>query len=120
MKKQNPQPRNEEIMKDTIFQKENLVYLTFFVNGSHQVEINGLKLMPGQQMREEFASNMAFDGLYDIRFLEDYAEPITTNEGTTYNILDNPNLKFGKFIYARFATGVEMNCQGCGNCHKRF
>ena len=106
MKKGYPQPRHEEISRDTTFQRDGLIYITFVVNGSFQVEINGLKLMPGQNMREEFASNMPFDGRYDIRFVEDYAVPNDTpiGEATTYNILDNPNLKKGTFLYVRLAT----------------
>ena len=109
MKRQNPQPRNEEITQDTIFQRENLIYITFYVNGSHQVEVNGIKRMPGQDWREEFASNMPFDAAYSIRFLDDWGVPTTTNDVTNYDILGDPNLKHGKFVWVRFATGVETD-----------
>jgi hypothetical protein len=107
--RQHPQPRNEEIVEDGIFQRDNLVYITMFVNGSHQVEINGMKYMPGQFIREEFSSNMIFDGSYNIRFLTDYATPVQgveSNNANAWNILDNPNLKKGQFIYVRFATAT--------------
>ena len=37
-----PQPRHEEIVRDTVYQKENLIYIHMYINGSWQVEINGL------------------------------------------------------------------------------
>lgn len=119
--RQRPQPRNEEITRDMVFQRDNLIYLTMFVIGSHQVEINGLKYMPGDDFREEFASNMAFDGSYDIRFLDDYAVRTSseTDDVVTWNILDNPNLKHGKFIYVRLATAAGEEEYHVCCCQKR-
>jgi hypothetical protein len=105
-----PQPRHEELTRDMVYQKENLIYIHMYINGSWQVEINGLLYMPGQWFREEFASNMAFDGSYTIRFVRDCAivqsglqNPLTPE--TVYSVQDNPNLKKGKFIHVRLATG---------------
>ncbi len=106
MRKGYPQPRSEEISKTTTFQRDGLIYISFFVNGSYQVEINGLKIMPGQELREEFASNLAYDGRYDIRFIDyDYAVPLPETIGeATHDILGNPNLKQGTFLAVRLAT----------------
>jgi hypothetical protein len=117
MKRKVPQPRMEEITKDMIFQRDNLIYIFFKITGTWQVEINGLMFMPGEWLKEEFASNLVWDGEYVIRFVKDCGvlPPNGVTTETVYAVQDNPNLKVGKFIYARLVTASEdfMSC----NCH---
>jgi hypothetical protein len=122
MKRKVPQPRMEEITKDMVFQRDNLVYIFFQNTGTWQIEINGLRKMPGEWIKEEFASNLIWDGEYVIRFIKDCGvlpannaltdvyNPLTTE--AIFAVQDNPNLKKGKFIYARLVTASEdfMSC----------
>jgi hypothetical protein len=115
MNRKVPQPRTEEIMKDGIFQRDNLIYLFMKITGTWQVEINGLLLMPGEWFQEKFASNLIFDGSYTIRFVRDCAAdaPVSVDlysdltAETVWAVQDNPNLKQGKFIYIRLATATD-------------
>ena len=107
------EPRHFEIVKDETLQLNDFVYLFIVVNGSWQVEINGLLFMPGQWLKEDFAGNLPFNGTYNIRFVQDFAaQTPDTNPDVVTMVQNNPNLKAGKFLHVRLATMPEGAC-GC-------
>lgn len=97
------QPKFFEITEDTVLTLQDILYVTFYVNGTWQVEIDGLKYLPDQNVREEMQSNLSFSQNYTIRFVADtQVVSASFTADTVADIADNPNLKPGKFVYARY------------------
>jgi hypothetical protein len=104
------EPRHFEITRDDTFQRNNLLYVFIYVNGSWQIELNGIMIMPGNFAVEEYPAHI-FNGTYNIRFVRDFSQTVPdTNPEIAFAVQDNPNLKTGQFVYVRYASVPEKTC----------
>ena len=73
-------------------------YITFEVNGTWSVEIEGLVRLPGDQKIEAAEGTDEIECTYTFRFIEDLSED--------KNVKGNKRLKKGKFVNVRVAKAV--------------